>query len=322
MDRRAFIAGSGALFAAPLAAWAQHGAKLPRIGLLANNQSPHLVAFEQGLSELGYIEGRSILVERRIADGQSHRLPALAAQLVGFPVDLIVAPDPPSTLAAKGATKTIPVVMRSSDDPVQAGLVASLAKPGGNITGVYSLLAELEPKRLELLKEAVPSMRRVGALWNPGFAANQVRWKRLESAARQLGLSLESVEASSLAGLDAAFRGAVSARVDALITLRNPVVVVHQRRVVELAARSRLPVIYDEREFVEAGGLMAYGAKLDDLYRRTATYVDKILKGAKPGDIPVEQATKFELAINLKTAKALGLTIPQSLLLRADQVIE
>jgi len=246
----------------------------------------------------------------------------LAAQLVGLPVDLIVAPDPPSALAAKGATKTIPVVMRSSDDPVQAGLVVSLGKPGGNITGVYSLLAELEPKRLELLKEAVPALRRVGALWNPGFAGNQVRWKRLESAARQLGLSLESVEARSLAGLDAAFRGAVAARVDALITLRNPVVVVHQRRVVELAARSRLPVIYDEREFVEAGGLMAYGAKLDDLYRRTATYVDKILKGARPGDLPIEQATKFELVLNMKTAKTLGLKIPQPLLLRADQVIE
>ena len=286
-----------------------------------NNTSPHLQAFEAGLRELGYVEGQNIVIERRNAKGQSSRLPALATELVGLSLDVIVAPDPPSTRAARSVTGTIPIVIRSSDDPVDSGLVASLARPGGNITGVYSLYAELGPKRLELIKEALPHVTRVAVLWDPAFSGGPSRWKEVEHAARAVGLTLVSAEASSSERLEAAFGVAMRQRAQALMTLRNPVIVGHKSRVVELAAKSRLPAIYDEREFVEAGGLMAYGANLDDLYRRAATYVDKIVKGARPADLPIERAAKFEFIINRKTAKALDLTIPQSLLLRADEVL-
>ena len=309
------------LLAAPLAAEAQAG-RIAHIGLLTNNPSPHLQAFETGLRELGYVEGQNIVIERRNAKGESPRLPALAAELVRLGLDVIVAPDPPSTRAARSATGTIPIVIRSSDDPVESGLVASLARPGGNITGVYSLYAELGPKRLELIKEALPRITRVAVLRDPSFLGGPQRWKEIEQAAHSLGLTLVSAEASSSDGLEGAFRVAMRQRAEALITLRNPMIVVHKSRVVELAAKGRLPAMYDDREFVEAGGLMAYGANLDDLYRRAATYVDKILKGARPADLPIERTTKFELVINLKTAKALGLAIPSSLLLRADHVIE
>lgn len=310
------------LLVAPLAAEAQQAGRIPRIGLLANNPSPHLQAFETGLRELGYAEGKNIVIERRNARGESARLPALAAELVRLEVDVIVAPDPPSTLAARNATSAIPIVIRSSDDPVERGLVKSLARPSGNITGVYSLYAELGPKRLELLREAFPQITRVAVLWNPAFPGNPKQWKEVEHAARALGLTLVSAEASSSDGLEGAFRTAMRQHAQALITLRNPVVVVQKTRVIELAAKSRLPAMYDEREFVEAGGLMAYGANLDDLYRRAATYVEKILKGTRPADLPIERATKFELIINLKTTRALGLTIPPGFRMRADHVLE
>jgi putative ABC transport system substrate-binding protein len=286
------------LLAVPLAAEAQQAGRIARIGLLANNTSPHLQAFETGLRELGYVEGQNVVIERRNAKGESSRLPALAAELGRLGLDVIVAPDPPSTRAARSATGAIPIVIRSSDDPVKSGLVTSLARPGGNITGVYSLYAELGPKRLELLKEALPQITRVAVLRDPTFPGGPERWKEVEQAARSLGLTLVSAEASSSDRLEGAFRAAMRQRAEALITLRNPVIVVHKSRVVELAAKGRLPAIYDDREFVEAGGLMAYGANLDDLYRRAATYVDKILKGARPADLPIERATKFELVIN------------------------
>ncbi len=310
------------LLAVPLSAEAPQAGRIARIGLLMNNTSPHLQAFETGLRELGYVEGQNVVIERRNANGEPSRLPALAAELGRLGLDVIVAPDPPSTRAARSATSTIPIVTRSSDDPVESGLVTSLARPGGNVTGVYSLYAELGPKRLELIKEALPRITRVAVLTDPTFLGGRERWKEVEQASRSLGLTLVSAEASSSDLLESAFRLAMRQRAEALITLRNPVIVVHKSRVVELAANSRLPAMYDDREFVEAGGLMAYGANLDHLYRRAAAYVDKILKGARPADLPIERATKFELVINLKTARALGLTIPPALLLRADHVIE
>lgn len=320
--RRRFLLATAALFVAPLAAAAQKPRKVYRIGLLSNNRGPHLGAFARGLQDLGYTEGRNVVVELRSADGRSERLPDLAAELVRLEVDVLVAPDPPSASAAKAATKTIPIVMRSSNDPVVAGLVTSLARPGGNITGVYSLYAELAPKRLELLKEAIPGLKRVAVLWNSAWPGTVSVWKDTQLAARALGLEVHSLDVRRPEELDGAFRAASAARAGALITLRNPLIVVHRTQLVALAAQTRMPVMYDEREFIDAGGLMAYGANLDDLYRRIAVYADKILKGAKPADLAIEQPTRFELIINLKAAKALGLTIPKSVLLRADDVIE
>ena len=323
MNRRVFLSAmTGGLLAAPLVAEAQPAGRLARIGLLTTNASPHLQAFEAGLRELGYVEGRNVVIERRNANGEAARLPILAAELGRLELDVIVAPDPPSTRAARRATSTIPIVIRSSDDPVESGLVTSLARPGGNVTGVYSLYAELAPKRLELIKEALPRITRVAVLWDPRNPGSRERWQEVEQAARALSLALVSAEASTADRLESALRMAGQQHAEALVTLRNPLIVVHKRRIIELAAIGHLPGMYDDREFVEAGGLMAYGANLDDLYRRAATYVDKILKGARPTDLPIERATKFELVINRKTAKALGLTIPASLLLRADQVIE
>jgi len=310
------------ILSGPFAANAQQPARVPRIGFLAVGSSPRVEAFWQGLRELGYVEGQNIAIERRFAESKLDRLPGLTAELVRLKVDVIVAPDPPSASAAKEATRTIPIVMRSSGDPVEAGLVASIPHPGGNITGVYSIADELVGKRLELLKEVAPRVSRVAVLWSPDWPGS-VHWFRdVEGAARSLGVQLQSLEARRPADFDRAFEAAKKGRAGALITLRNPVIVSSQRQVVNLAAKGRLPAIYDDREFVESGGLMSYGTNLADLYRRLATYVDKILKGAKPADLPVEQPTRFELVINLKTAKALGLTIPQSVLFRADQVIQ
>ena len=307
---------------APRAADAQPGRPVPRIGLLANNPSPYLDVLLQALRDLGYVDGQTVVIERRNANARSERLPALAAQLVARHVELIVAPDPPSARAASGATKTIPIVIRSSDDPVEEGLVASLARPGGNVTGLYSLYAELGPKRLELFREALPGLTRVGVLWNPEHPYAAVRLQELQAAARALGVQLLPLDARRAEDLDAAFRAAVRERVGGVMTLRNPLIVTNMRRIVALASAAGLPTMYDERAFVEAGGFMSYGAHLGDLYRRAAGYVDKILKGAKAAELPVEQPTRFELVINLKTAKTLGLTIPGSLLSRADQIIQ
>ena len=330
MDRRTFVAGTGAVFiAAPLPAEAQQAAKAPRIGWLAANlaPNPHLIeAFRQGLRDLGYVEGRNVVIEHRSAEGKLERLPALAGELVALKVDVIVAAAILPALAAKQATKTIPIVFTSATDPVTDGLVTSLARPGGNATGLSTISTpEIVGKRLELLKQVIPGITRVAVLWQPGGQGertNKDMLKGAELAARALGVRLQAVETRGPEDFDRAFSDMTRARAGALTSAGGTMFFNERRRLVDLAAKNRLPAAYTQREFVDAGGLMAYGANIADLWRRAATYVDKILKGAKPGDLPVEQPTTFELVINLKTAKALGLTIPPSLLVRADQVIE
>jgi putative ABC transport system substrate-binding protein len=318
------------LLAAPLGAEAQQAAKIARIGYLSPNlaTSPHLrEAFRQGLRDLGYVEGRNLVIEYRDAEGKVERLPALAAELVALKVDVIVTEggNTVGPLAAKQATRTIPIVFASAGDPVTSGLVTSLARPGGNVTGLSSLSAELVGKRLELLTQAVPGVGQVAVLWLPGALGERTEKEMLteaEVAAQGLGVRLQFVEARGPADFDRAFSDMTRARAGALTVLPSNMFRREHRRLVDLAAKNRLPAVYFSREFVDAGGLMAYGANYDDLSRRAATYVDKILKGAKPADLPVEQSTKFELVINLKTAKALGMTIPQSVLGRADEVIQ
>ena len=314
---------------APLAGEGQQAAKVPRIGYLTVDMAanPHVrEAFLQGLRDLGYVEGRNVVIEYRDAEGQLERLPALAAELVALKVDVIVtAGGTLPALAAKQATKTIPIVFASAPDPVTDGLVTSLARPGGNVTGLSNLAAELVGKRLEQFKQAVPGVSRVAVLWQPGGLGERTEkgmLKGAEVAARALGVRLQFVEARSPADFDRAFTEMTRARADALTVLPSTMLNTERRRLVDLAAKNRLPAVYPWRESVDAGGLMSYGPNLADLFRRAAIYVDKILKGAKPADLPVEQPTKFELVINLKTAKALGITVPHSLLLRADQVIE
>jgi putative ABC transport system substrate-binding protein len=327
MDRRTFLGTlAGGLLAAPLAAEAQQAAKVPRIGYLAINlaTSPHLhEAFRQGLRDLGYVEGRNVETEYRDAEGKYERLPALAAELVSLKVDLIVAAAYPATLAAKNATKTIPIIMVAVADPVRIGLIASLVRPGGNITGLALFAGtEIIGKHLELLKEAIPSLSRVAVLSNPGNPMHVLRLREVEVAGRSLRVQLQILKAQGPEEFDSAFAAMTRERAGALYVVGDPMFVSHRRRLAELAAKSRLPAVYELKDHAEAGGLMVYGAGTLDMFRRAATYVDKILKGAKPGDLPVEQPTKFDLVVNLKTAKALGLTIPPSLLLRADQVIE
>jgi len=312
-----------AVVAAPLAAEGQQVGKVYRIGYLsiASGPSPRTEALRQGLRELGYIEGKNITIEYRFAQEKADRLRGLATELVNLKVDLIVTGGPTATRAAQQATRTLPVVMAWGGDPVEARFVASLAQPGSNITGLTSMATELGSKRLGLLKEAVPHISRVAVLWNPSHSEASASFRETEGATRALGLSLESIEVRSAADLEGAFRRAVTRHADALTVLLDPVTLLNEAKVAELAARSRIPSIFYERRFATAGGLMAYGPLDEDLHRRAAGYVDKILKGAKPADLPVEQPTKFELVINLKTAKALGLTIPPSLLQRADEII-
>jgi ABC-type uncharacterized transport system substrate-binding protein len=315
-------------FVNPVAAQTQQATRVPRIGLLTLNlaPNPHLhEAFRQGLRDLGYVEGRNVVIEMRDAEGKFERLPALAAELVALKVDVIVTGGgTPPALAAKQATRTLPIVFASAPDPVTDGLVTSLARPGGNVTGSSNLNPELVGKCLELLKRAVPGVSRVAVLWHPGASTertNKEMLKAAEVAARPLGVRLQFVEARSPADFDRAFSDMTRAR-GGLTVLPGAMFFSERRRLVDLAAKNRLPVVYPQREFVDTGGLMSYGPDLADLFRRAATYVDKILKGTKPADLPVEQPTKFELVINLKTAKALGLTIPQSLLVRADEIIQ
>jgi putative ABC transport system substrate-binding protein len=317
----------GGLFS-PLAAEAQQAAKIVRIGLLSNNPAanPQVTeAFRQGLRDLGYVEGRNLVIEWRSAEGKLERFPALAAELVALNVDVIVAGNMRAALAAKQATATLPIVFDVVADPVGSGLVTNLARPGGNVTGLTSLGPELVGKRLEQLTQAVPGVSRVAVLWHPGGSNERTDrdlLKEAEVAARALGVRLQFVEARGPADFDRAFSAMTRARAGALTVLTSPMFFSEQRRLVDLAAKNRLPAMYSQREFVDAGGLMAYGANFVDAARRVATYVDRILKGAKPGDLPVEQPTKFELVINVKAAKALGLTIPPSVLARADQVVE
>jgi putative ABC transport system substrate-binding protein len=318
----------GGLFAAPLAADAQQAVNRPRMGYLHPNlaASPHLLeAFRQGLRDLRYVEGRSAVIEYRDADGKFERLRALAAELVALKVDVIVASGTLAALAAKHATSEIPIVLPTVGDPVTDGLVASLARPGGNITGLSNLTPGLVGKCLEVLKQAIPAASQVAILWQPnGFVERTRREVRkgAELAGRALAMRLQFVEARAPEDFERAFSDMTRARVGAVIVVVTAMFVQQRKRLVELAAKSRLPAVYGSSESVDAGGLISYGPNLADPFRRAATYVDKILKGAKPGDLPIEQPTKFELVINLKTAKALGLTLPPSLLQRADQVIE
>ena len=329
MDRRTFLAGTGAvLLAAPLAAEGQQGGKIARIGCLGSRRAPFLhlwEAFRQGLRDLGYVEGRNVILEFRDAEGKIERLAALAAELVALQVDVIVVGNTPGALAAKQATCTIPIVMTAISDPVTSGLVTSLAHPGGNVTGYSVLSSDLIGKSLELLKQTVPEVSRVTLLWNPGSLGERTERNMLEAAdvaARALGVRLQLVEARGPADLDRAFSEMTKARAGALTMLPSNMFNSERSHIIELAAKTRLPAMYPFRYYVDDGGLMSYGANIADLYRRAASYVDKILKGAKPADLPVEQATKFELIINLKTAKALGLTISPSVLGRADEVIQ
>ncbi len=329
MKRREFIAVlSGAAVAWPLGGSAQQAAKIARIGYLTGNlaANPHTrEAFLQGLRDLGYIEDRNLEIEYRDVEGKYERLPALAAELVALKLDVILAAGTPQPLAAKQATRTIPIVFAGAADPVGSGLVTSLARPGGNVTGLSLLSPELVGKCLELLKQAVPGVSRVAVLWQPGGSGERTEkdmLKGAEVAGRALGVRLQFVEARGPADFDRAFSDMTRARAGALTVLASNMILGERRRLAELAAKNRLAAVYPLREFVDAGGLMAYGPDLVDVFRRAATYVDKILKGAKPADLPVEQPTKFELVINLKTAKALGLTVPPTLLNRADEVIE
>jgi putative ABC transport system substrate-binding protein len=325
--RRTFLAGTGAvLLASLLTAEAQDAPRVPRVGYLFSftpAEGRHLwEACRQGLRELGYVEGRNIILEPRWADGQYERLPGLAADLVRLNVDVIVVAATPGSLAVKAATNTIPVVIVAVGEPVKTGLVASLARPGGNVTGLSLLTAELSGKRLDLLGRVLRSVPRVAILMNPGNPIHAIFLEETRVAAQRLRVQLQPLEARTPKEIEQVFDAATRGRASALIVFDDPVIWSYRTQIVAAAARRGLPAMYGYREFVDDGGLMSYGPDRIDQYRRTATYVDKILKGAKPGDLPVEQSTKFELAINLKTAKALGLTIPPSLLQRADQVIE
>jgi len=330
MHRRAFavVVALGVLVV-PLAAKAQRAGKVARIARLEQGSAGTDSAFRQGLRELGYVEGQNIIIEYRYAEGRAERLPDLAAELVSLKVDVIVAGGTLAPLAAKQATRTIPIVLAAAGDPVGTGLVPSLAKPGGNVTGLSNLSRELTAKRLQLLKEIVPGLSRVAVLWNAAniVAALHIPVPETEAAARTLGLQAQSLEVRGPDDFENALlerkvlRAAISEG-GALFLVDDPLVMRYRQPIADFAIRNRLPSTAIYKNFAEAGGLMTFGASLPDLYRRAAIFVDKILKGAKPADLPVEQPTKFELVINLKTAKTLGLTIPQALLIRADEIIQ
>ena len=327
MNRRAFIRTvAGGLIAAPLDAGAQP-ARMPRIGLLLlfgtpEEPNPLVNAFREGLQELGYVEGRNLAIDYRWADGKNQRLADQAAELVRENVALIVTPGTPATLAARNATSEIPIVMTNVGDPVGSGLVRSLARPGGDVTGLSLLDTELDGKRIELLREAVPNLTRLAILWSANDPGMTLAFSRVEAAAKVLGLALQNLAVQEPGEFPRAFEAAASGRAGALFVTAQPFTNQHRAQILNLVTKYRLPAIYTLRPFVDEGGLMAYGPRQTEQYHRAATYVDRILKGSKPADLPVEQPTKFDLVINLKTAKAIGLTIPPSLLQRADQVME
>jgi putative tryptophan/tyrosine transport system substrate-binding protein len=316
------------LFALCSSAEAQQPKKVPRLGYLVTagepgNPEASDKAFREGLRELGYVEGENILIEYRYLEGKRDRIPSLVAELVQLKVDLLVASTPPAIRAAKQATKTIPIVMVTTNDPVATGIVDSLARPGGNITGLTRLTRDLSGKRLELLREVVPKMSRVGVLTVADTTSAGLALKEYEAAARALKILLRSLEVHGPnPDLERAFRDAAKGRVNALITATNLLLTPHVKTIADLAMQNRLPSMYERSFYVDAGGLMSYATSDADIFRRAAVYVDKILKGTKPADLPVEQPTKFEFVINLKTAKVLNLTIPQSVLFRADRVIK
>jgi putative ABC transport system substrate-binding protein len=307
-------------------ALAQQPAKIPKIGFLssgtASGSTFRSEVFQQQLRELGYVEGKNIAFEFRYGEDNFDRLPSLADELVRLKVDVLVANSTPAALAAKSATRTIPTVFLGVSDPVAVGLVDSLARPGGNVTGFTNIAPVLAGKRLELLKETVPKLSRVAVLWDPKAPGSTQQWKESQLPARELGLHLYSMEVSSTDKYEDAFKEATKARSTALAVTQNPLATSNRKRVTELAIKNRLPAIYPRKEFVESGGLMSYGPDVGEPQRRAAVLVDKILKGTKPADLPVEQPTKFELMINLKTAKALGLTIPPVVLMRAEKVVK
>ena len=328
VDRRAWLLGSLGLLAAPLVAQVKPPARVLRIGLLGGSsrtspESSHIWAgLFEGLRALGYIEGQNIVVEERWYGDKIERLPALADDLVKLRVDVIVVGTQPAPEAAKRATATIPIVMMYHGDPVGSGLVGSFAKPGGNVTGMSLNSLALRGKQLQLLKEAVPKLTRVAVLSNPTVTFRELEMRELDNAARSLNIQLQFVEARASSEFAEAFSVATKGRANAVLVLSSSLYFAYRAKIVELAGKSRLPAIYGTREFADAGGLMSFGVNSRDTARQAAGYVDKILKGANPGDLPIEQPTKFELVINLKTAKELGLAIPGSILARADQIIE
>jgi putative ABC transport system substrate-binding protein len=326
MDRRTFIASMvGAVLAAPLAAEAQQAGKVYRVGLLWESPAvfPDAIeAFRQGLRDLGYVEGRTIAIEYRWAEGKPERMRELAEELVRLKVDVIIAPSSVYVGAAKRATTTIPIIFMSHADPIGSGHVASLARPGGNITGLSLMMTETSVKGLELFKEAVPGLARVAVVWDPATPSHEPALKAVEAAGPALGLRIQPVAVRSATEFDGAFSAIVRERAGGVLVLSTPFFIAGAKRLAELAMTHKLPSLFGPRHHVESGGLMSYSPDRADQWRRGAIYVDKILKGAKPADLPVQQPTKFELVINLKTARALGLTVPPSLLQRADQVIQ
>jgi putative ABC transport system substrate-binding protein len=324
MDRRALLGSLVlGLVGAPLIAEGQPAGKVYRLGMLLARERPTLVeAMRQALRELGYVEGQNLVIEVRHAEGRFERLPASAAELVRFKVDVIAATGSEGVQAAKDAAHTVPIVMTYVGDPVARGFAASLAHPGGNITGVANLAEELDTKRLELLKEVAPRIARIAVLWNPPQPAHATQLKNLEAAAQALGVQLQPVAVRTSEDLDGAFSAILRERAGAVTMLGSLLHSQNLERIAELARKAKVPAISYNLEFPGVGGFMAYAAKEEDIFRRAATYVDRILKGAKPAELPIEQPTKFELVVNMRTAKALGLTIPPSVLVRADQVIE
>ena len=317
---------SVSLILAPLVAEGQQTGKIYRIGMLETTSmalnAANLDAFRQGLRELGYVEGRNFMIEYRSADGRRERFPELATELVRLKVDVILTRGTPAVMAAKNATGTIPVVMAASGDPLLSGVVAGLARPGGNVTGLSAIVVEVTGKRLQLLREVVPGVSRIASLLDMGNPNNALQWKETEIAAPSLGVQPQLLDVRKPGDFGGAFDAAIRQRASAMVVGIDALTQANHRSIIDLAAKHRLPAIYAAREFVDAGGLVAYGVSYPHLYHRAASFVDKILKGAKPADLPVEQPTKFELVINLKTANALGLTIPQTILLQADHVIE
>ncbi len=331
MKRREFITLLGGAVAASSVSWplplsAQQPGIVRRVGMLETTSregnAANLAAFHKGLRELGYVEGQNLIIEYRSADGRAERFPDLANELVRLKVDVIVTRGTPAALAAKKATQTIPVVMAANGDPLGSGLIASLARPGGNLTGLSALVLDLYPKRVELLRDMVAPLTRIAVLFNMGNPITLLEWEEITGAARSLNIQADLHDVRTREDLAPAFDNASRQRADALIVGLDTLMQSNRELVAALAARHRLPAIYASREFAEVGGLLVYGVSYPDLYQRAAAYVDKIMKGAKPGDLPVQQPTKFELVINLQTAKSLGLTVPPTLLALADEVIE
>jgi len=327
IKRRKFLTlFGGAVLAWPLAVRAQPMAKVWHVGMLettaATLNATNLDAFKQALRQLGYIEGQNLIVEYRSGDGHIERFPQLAAELVRLNVDIIITRGTPAALAAKKATATIPIVMAAIGEPVETGMVASLARPGGNVTGLSAFVTELTAKRIEIMREVIPQLSRMALIDNMANRSVPAQWDETKRAAFALGIQPQLYDVRKAEDIERAFSSAIAQRVNALSVGNDSVVIANRIQVVQLAAKHRLPAIYATRDFVDAGGLLSYAAHYPDLYRRAAAYVDKIFKGAKPADLPVEQPTKFEIVVNLKAASALGLTVPSTLLARADEVIE